>query len=322
MANVSTRTLWKGAITFGLVNVPIALHSGVVDDRRKMRMLDQQSGAPIGYKKIDKTTGDAVAKEDVVKGVEVDKGQYVTLTKDEIREALPKSTQTIEIECFVKIEDILVVYFEKPYFVSPVSRGQKVYALLRDVLKRTGRVGLGRIVLSNKQHLAIVTPMGNGMVVNLLRWATEVRDIEGLPLPGDAASVGVTERELKMGERLVLDLSDAWQPERFVDEFKEKVAALVEAKRKAGAVTNVVELMGEELAPSSADVVDLADLLRRSLSSGTEAAASAPAARERKAAAASPRRKAANDDRVAQRAAAASKPSSRARNSVKTTKDK
>jgi DNA end-binding protein Ku len=315
MATVSTRSLWKGAISFGLVHVPVVLHSAVVQDRPKMRMLGQASGAPIGYKKIDKSTGEAVAKEDVVKGVEVDKGQYVSLSPEEIHEALPKSTQTIEIECFVRLEDVPVVYFDKPYYVSPASRGQKVYALLRDILKRTGRAGLGRIVVSTKQHLAIVTPMGDGLVVNLLRWATEVRDIAGLRLPGDAASVGVTERELKMGEQLVLDQSEEWQPERYHDEFKEKLAALVDAKQKAGGVTNVVELIGEELAPASADLVDLTDLLRRSLRSGAEAA---PAARGRKdAGAASPRRKAANDDRVAQRAAAAAKPASRARSSVK-----
>lgn len=174
----------------------------------QFRMLDQETGGPIGYKKIDKTTGEAVAKEDVVKGLEVDKGEYVTLTLEEIREALPKTTQTIEIEAFVKLEEVPLAFFNKPYYVSPISKGQKAYALLRDVLRRTGRVGLGRVVVSRKQHLAIVAPQDKGLVVALLRWAEEVRDMKGLPLPGDAEAMGLTAREMKMGEQLVLDMAE------------------------------------------------------------------------------------------------------------------
>lgn len=277
MATVSTRTLWKGAISFGLVHIPVGLHSAIEDKRPKFRMLDQESGAPIGYKKFDKSTGEDVSKEDVVKGLEVDKGQYVTLTRDEIREALPKSTQTIEIEAFVKLEEVPLAFFNKPYYVSPISKGQKPYALLRDVLRRTGRVGLGRVVVSTKQHLAIVAPQDKGLVIALLRWAEEVRDMKGLPLPGDAEAIGLTEREMKMGEQLVLDMAEPWSPERFRDEFAEKVEALVEAKRKSGAITQVVELMPGEVTPS-ADIIDLTELLRQSLKSKVKATPSQPSA--------------------------------------------
>jgi DNA end-binding protein Ku len=292
-ATVSTRALWKGAISFGLVHVPVSLHSAIEDKRPKFRMLaesgssdgahDQGTAGPIGYQKIEKSTGAAVATEAVVKGLEVDQGQFVTLTKDEIREALPKSTQMVEIECFVKLEEVPIVFFEKPYYVCPINKGQKVYALLRDVLKRTRRVGLGRIVVSTKQHLAIVAPQGNGIVVNLVRWADEVRDMEGLPLPGESSSVGVTERDLKLGEQLVLELAEAWSPERFHDEFKAKLEALVELKRKSGEIKQVVERMPGGLTPS-ADIVDLTELLRQSLRSKV-APAPAPATRTPKRAA-------------------------------------
>lgn len=189
MATGSTRALWKGAISFGLVHIPIALHSATEDIRPKMRLLDQQSGAPVGYKKVDKSTGEEVSQGEITKGVEVGTGQYVTLSKEEIRAALPKTTQSIEIEAFVKLQDIPTFYYNKPYFVSPINRGQKVYALLRDVLKKTGRVGLGRVVISTKQHLAIVLAHGDALVINLLRWEQEIRDVGALPLPGAASDV-------------------------------------------------------------------------------------------------------------------------------------
>ena len=315
-APTPARTLWKGSISFGLVFIPIALHSATVEVRPKMRMLDVDTGAPVGYQKIDKSTGEAISQQQVVKGVEVDAGQYVTLTKDEIREALPKTTQTIEIESFVKFADVPAVYFNKPYFTSPTGKAQKVYALLRDVLRNTGRVGLGRIVVSTKQHLALVVPHGDGLLINLLRWHEEVRDQGGLQLPGDAKEVGLTARELQMGEQLVMDLADDWHPERFRDEFAEKVAALIEAKRKAGEVKQVAELMGAEVMPTSAEVIDLTELLRRSLQGGATPAASRPTPAKK---AAETRTKAvktaANDER--ERGVAAAKSSGKARASLR-----
>jgi DNA end-binding protein Ku len=317
MATVSARALWKGAINFGLVHVPVSLHSAIEDKRPKFRMLDKDTGGPIGYEKIDKSTGAAVATEAVMKGLEVDQGRFVTLTPDEIRQALPKSTQMVEIESFVKLEEVPIVFFEKPYYVSPINRGQKVYALLRDVLRRTGRVGVGRIVVSTKQHLAIVAPQGDGIVVNLVRWADEVRDMKALPLPGESSSVGVTERDLKLGEQLVLELAEAWSPERFHDEFKEKLDALIEMKRKSGAIKEVVELMPGELVPS-ADIVDLTELLRQSLRSKAPPTP-APAARTAK--------RAANDEAPSRRqepalAAAAAKGSGKSRATAKPTRVK
>lgn len=265
-APTSTRTAWKGAISFGLVHIPIALHSATQDTRPKMHMIDKKTNAQVGHKNYDKSTGKEVAKEDIVKGMETDKGHFVVLSKEEIQEALPKTTGTIGIEQFVKQSDIPLTYYEKPYYVSPAAKGGKPYALLREVLKRTERVGLGKIVLSNKQHLAIIAPQEDALVLLLLRWEAEVRDTAGLPLPGTAKDEGITERELKMGENLVLELDAKWAPEQYEDEYVAKLEQVVEAKKKAGDVKTLTGVVADEIVPAQgADIIDLTELLRRSL---------------------------------------------------------
>jgi len=277
-APTSTRTSWKGAISFGLVHIPIALHSATQDIRPKMHMIDKNTNAPVGHKNYDKSTGKDVAQEDIVKGMETEKGHFVTLTKEEIAQALPKTTGTIGIEQFVRQADIPLTYYEKPYYISPQSKGSKPYALLRDVLKRTERVGLGKIVLSNKQHLAIISPQDNALVMLLLRWEAEVRDTAGLPIPGDAKSEGISDRELKMGESLVMELDGPWAPEQYHDEYVEKLEQVVEAKNKAGDVQTLTGIVEDEIVPGQgADIIDLTELLRRSLrgKAGAEASAAA-----------------------------------------------
>lgn len=256
------RALWKGAIGFGLVHVPVSLHSAVESNRPKMRMVVEDTGAAVGYQKIDTSTGAVLENDRITKGVEVSSGQFVTLSKDEIAKALPRSTQLIEIETFVKLEEVPPLYIEKPYFTSPQGRAGKVYALLRNVLQRTGRAGIGRVVLNSKQHLAMVLPQGKALAVCLLRWQEDMRSEEGLPLPDAATEAAVTERDLQLGEQLVLELAGPWKPEQYADDFKAKLAALVEAKRERGEVLQVEQPY--ELKPT-AEVVDLTELLRRSL---------------------------------------------------------
>jgi DNA end-binding protein Ku len=272
-APTSTRTSWKGAISFGLVHIPIALHSATQDISPKMHMIDKKTNAPVGHKNYDKSTGKEVAQDDIVKGLETEKGHFVTLSKEEIQQALPKTTGTIGIEQFVRQSDIPLAYYEKPYYVSPDAKGGKPYALLRDVLKRTDRVGLGKIVLSNKQHLAIIAPHDNALVLLLLRWEAEVRDTAGLPIPGSAKEEGISEKELKMAESLVMDLDSAWDPAQYHDEYVEKLDQLVEAKKKAGDVQTLTGIVEDEIVPAQgADIVDLTELLRRSLRSGGKSA--------------------------------------------------
>ena len=269
-APTSSRTLWKGAISFGLVHIPVTLHSATAENRMKFNLLDKSTMTPVGNQQVNKATGAAMEREEVVKGFEVEKDQFVVLTPEEIKAALPRSTQTIDMEAFVEREQIPSVYFHKPYYVSPAGKGgQKPFALLRETLERTGKVGIARVVISTKQHLAMLMPHGKGLVLNLLRWEDEVRDTAGLPWPGEDVSVSTA--ELKMAEQLVDAMAGDWQPDLFHDEFREKLMALVEQKAKEGGLRAVAPLPGEE-PPASAEVIDLTELLRRSLKGNAKAA--------------------------------------------------
>ena len=266
MPAASTRTTWKGAISFGLVHIPIELRSATVDTRPAFRWIDAKSKSAVGNQQVSKTTGEAIEPGEVVKGIEVDDGQFITLTKEEIRAALPRTTQTIEIESFVTAGSIPPAYFSKPYHVAPSGKGQKAYELLRATLVKTGKVGLARVVISTKQHLAALMPIERGLMLNLLRWSDEVRSVEGLPLP--EKSVQVSPRELKMAEMLVEELAADWDPDLFHDEFKEQLAALVKAKTKAGKIISVAGAEREEPDAGGADVLDLTEMLKRSLGKG------------------------------------------------------
>ena len=156
------RVLWKGAISFGLVHIPVALYSATVDHSIDFDWLDKRSMDPVGYKRVNKKTGKEIAREQIVKGVEYEDGQYVVLSDKEIADAYPKTTQTIEIETFVPADSIPFVYLERPYYVAPINRGAKVYALLRETLQRSGRIGVARVVIQTKQHLAALVPVGPG----------------------------------------------------------------------------------------------------------------------------------------------------------------
>ncbi len=316
MAPSSTRTLWKGAISFGLVHIPITLHSATAENRMKFNLLDKRTMNPVGNQQVNKATGEAMTKEEVVKGFEYEKDQYVVLSPDEIKAALPKSTQTIEIEAFIDGSQIPTAYYNKPYYVAPASKGQKPYLLLLETMRRTGKVGIARVVISTRQHLAALVPSDEGLVLELLRWSDEVRDTAGLPLP-DAGETKVTERELKMAEQLVGELEDEWKPEAFHDEFREKLEQVVEQKVKAGEGEHIMKPLEGEEVKTSADIIDLTELLKRSLRKGGGKAEAEEEADKPAAPKPASRRKAANDEEAPARRAAASKSSGRSSASVK-----
>ena len=263
------RVLWKGAISFGLVHIPVALYSATTDHGIDFDWLDKRTMDPVGYKRINKKTGREIPREQIVKGVEYEDGEYVVLSDKEIAAAYPKTTQTIEIETFVPANGIPFVYLERPYYVAPINRGAKVYALLRETLQRSGRVGVARVVIQTKQHLAVLVPVGPGLVLNLLRWGADIRPWKDLPLPSeDAKKAGLTERELKMARQLVEDMSGDWDPMEFKDEFKDEILRLVDRKVKAGQTETVTQPEPEEGQSSEskgAKIIDLTELLQRSL---------------------------------------------------------
>ena len=258
------RAIWKGAISFGLVHIPVSLVSATSSQGVDFDWLDKRSMDPVGYKRINKATGKEINKENIVKGVAYEKGRYVVLSEEEIRSAHPKSTQTIEIIAFVASDQIPLQNIDTPYFLAPDKRGGKVYALLRETLKKTGKVALANVVLHTKQHLAALMPLESALVLVMLCWPAEVRSLDELELPSDVTKPSLAKGELDMAKRLVEDMSADWQPEDYRDSFQEKIMALVAKKAKAGKIEDVESQEGSE-ERKSADVIDLTELLKRSL---------------------------------------------------------
>ncbi|VWX57730.1 Non-homologous end joining protein Ku [Burkholderiales bacterium 8X] len=273
-----SRVLWKGAITFGLVHIPVALHTASTEQGVDFDWLDKRSMDPVGYKRINKKTGKEIDKENIVKGVAYESGHYVIISPEEIAAAYPRTTQTIEIQRFIDASDIPFLYLERPYYVAPVNKGEKVYALLRETLLKTGKVGLAKVVIQTKQHLAALVPSGPALVLNLMRWGDEIKSLEGLDLPSEGVKgAKLSANEMKMAEQLVDDMSGDWDPDDFKNEFKNSIMKLVEKKVKAGDTETVIQ--PEEEAPGeSAEVIDLTELLARSLK-GKKPAVKAPAAK-------------------------------------------
>ncbi|AZE89180.1 Ku protein [Pseudomonas orientalis] len=276
------RAIWKGAISFGLVHIPVSLVSATSSQGVDFDWLDKRSMDPVGYKRINKATGKEINKENIVKGVAYEKGRYVVLSEDEIRSAHPKSTQTIEIIAFVASDQIPLQNIDTPYFLAPDKRGGKVYALLRETLKKTGKVALANVVLHTKQHLAALMPLESALVLVMLRWPAEVRSLDELELGSDVTKPTLAKGELDMAKRLVEDMSADWQPEEYRDSFQEKIMALVEKKAKAGKIEDVESTEGSE-ERKSADVIDLTELLKRSLAGKPAAKKTAPKKSNKKA---------------------------------------
>ena len=265
------RAIWKGAISFGLVHIPVSLVSATSSEGVDFDWLDKRSMDPVGYKRINKATGKEISKDNIVKGVAYEKGRYVVLSEEEIRSAHPKSTQTIEIIAFVAADQIPLQNIDTPYFLAPDKRGGKVYALLRETLKKTAKVALANVVLHTKQHLAALMPLDSALVLVMLRFPAEVRSLDELELGSDVTKPSLTKGELDMAKRLVEDMSADWQPDAYRDSFQEKIMALVAKKAKAGKIEDVESQEGSE-ARKSADVIDLTELLKRSLAGQASAA--------------------------------------------------
>ncbi|UAW97754.1 Ku protein [Halopseudomonas nanhaiensis] len=282
------RSIWKGAISFGLVHIPVGLVSATSSQGVNFDWLDKRSMDPVGYKRINKATGKEIDRDNIVKGVEYERGQYVVLSDDEIRTAHPKATQTIDIFAFVESREIPLPNIEKPYFLSPDKRGEKVYALLRETLVRTGKVALANVVVRTRQQLAALMPLDDALMLVMLRWPSEVRGIDYLDLTDAVKDVKLSKGELDMATRLVDDMTTSWQPEEYRDSFQERIMELVEEKAEKGEIESVDK---DETSPDerrASNVTDLTELLKRSLAgkapakggkSGGSAAGSKPAAK-------------------------------------------
>ena len=271
------RSLWKGAISFGLVHIPVEMYTAVSEKSLELTMLDKRDFAPVGFKRYNKGNDKEVTWDDIVKGYEYSDGEYVVLSEEDLRRANVEATQTIDILAFVDADQVPLLYYEQPYYLAPGKGGDKVYALLRETLKKTGKIGIATVVIRVKQHLAALVCVGDTIVMNTLRFADEIRDTDDLKIPAASAkNATITDKELKMAMALVEGMSEEWKPEQYHDTYREDVMAIVEEKVKSKQ-TKTITMPGKEKAPaSSGNVIDLVALLQQSIGKKPGKAAPAP----------------------------------------------
>ncbi len=224
------RPIWSGAISFGLVNVPVKLYSAVSPKDVRFHQLEASTKARIRQKRVSSATGEEVPYDQIIKGYELAPDTYVPIAPEELDALDPKATKTIDIEDFVDLDTIDPIYFERPYYLVPDKGGMKAYALLREAMRETNKVGIARMVLRTKQYLAAIRPKDDALVLETMLYADEVvpeEQLDGLPEPGE---VEVRDRELQMARQLIESLSTEFEPAKFRDEYRERVLALIEAK--------------------------------------------------------------------------------------------
>ncbi|MGH7857377.1 MAG: Ku protein, partial [Candidatus Binatia bacterium] len=249
------RPIWQGSLQFGLVTIPVGHFPAEAPDDLDLDLLDKRNMARVGYTKVNKETGEPVPSEELVKGYAVDDGRYVVVTDKEIKGASPEATQTIDIVEFVDAAAVDTIYYDRPYFIAPSKHGTKPFALLREALRRSEKVGIARLVIRTRQYVAAVYPWQRTIVVHLLRYQHELRDPGQLDLPAAGASKpGVGTKELDMAERLIEGMVEAWDPSAFKDDYRKKLLDLIKKKAKAGDEWEVPEV---ETRRPKAPVVDL-----------------------------------------------------------------
>jgi len=257
------RPIWKGSLSFGLVTIPVSLYSAEKHDTLRFRQLDRRDNAPLREKRVSEKSGREVAWEDVVKGYEYEPGEFVVLEPDDFVRANVKATQTIDIVQAVQRGDIPVQYFETPYYLVPAKAGRKAYQILRETLKRSQRVAIATVVLRARQHLAAVMPEGDALMLDMLRYSYELRSLEELDIDLEALTGEQPgEKEVELAEQLVAALDAPWEPEQYHDQYRDDLLEMIERKAKSGEVQEIRE---EEAAPAEANVVDMMELLRRSV---------------------------------------------------------
>jgi DNA end-binding protein Ku len=263
-AKSRARPLWQGTINFGLVNIPVALHSAEANSSIDFDLLDRRDFSRVRYRRVNEKTGREVPWNEIVKGYEYEKGEYVALSDDDFLKANVTATQSIDILDFVDGSDMSPIYFDKPYYVTPAKNGQRAYALLREVMKRTGKVGIARVVVRTRQHLAALLVDGPVLILNLLRFSHELRDASALDLPAQRSAAG-SNQELKMAEQLVEAMAGKWDPKKYRDEYHEDILRMIDKKIKSGH-TKVIE-PAEAVPPPKRQgkVVDIMHLLRQSM---------------------------------------------------------
>jgi DNA end-binding protein Ku len=263
------RALWKGSISFGLVNIPVELHTAVRNHRPKFRMLHAKDKSPVRFERVCIRDGTPVAWEDLVKGYEYQEGRFVVITQDDFKAAALEKTRTVDIVDFVEAEEIDDRFFETPYYLVPSKGGERAYALLREAIRESKRIGIAKFIMRDAQHLAAVEAIEDAIVLTIMRFDDELVDVAGFDLP---SAKDVRKPELDMAKALVNSLAAEWDPSKYTDQYRENLMRIIKAK-----VEGAEPELESPQEPRQAEVVDLMERLRRSLGQAGEAKAARPA---------------------------------------------
>jgi DNA end-binding protein Ku len=280
------RAIWKGAVSFGLVYIPVELYSAARSSTLDLSLLDSRDFAPIGYQRVNKKTGKTVDWGDIVKGYEYKKGEYVALSDEDFRQANVKASQTIEITSFTRSAEIAPSYYETPYFLAPTKGGEKGYVLLREALQRTDKVGVGSIVMRGRQHFGVISADKRALLFNTLRFSAELRSLDDLELSTPSSKSGsVSSKEVALAEKLLGEMSSPFKPEEYHDTYRADLMARIEDKVRKHE-THVLTPKDKSVRENkkSAEVIDLMAVLKKSLESrgAPPKRAAAPARRRRR----------------------------------------
>lgn len=261
-------SIWKGSISFGLLNIPVTLQKAEEEKEMNFSMLDEKDLAPIKYKKINAKSGKEVPWERITKGFEYEKGRFIIINKEDLKAANPKASQTIDIEDFVELSEIDFMFMEKPYYLVPQKNGVKGYFLLAEALKKTKKVAIAKVVIRTKQHLVAVMTRGNFLVLEILRFSHEVLETNEVKYFTDIARPKFSPKEIKMAEELIVGMTSKWKPDQYKDTYYSDVMKIIKMKIKKGHGKEIDYHDFEETIeerPKPGKVIDLMPLLKKSL---------------------------------------------------------
>lgn len=263
------RPIWTGTLSFGLLNVPISLMSGERRTDIHFKMLDSRNKQPIRYERVNAETGEEVPWKDIVKAFEYDKGSYVVIDKETLKEAAPDSHESIDINAFVHVDEIAPPFFEKPYFLVPGKKAEKGYVLLRETLRKTKRIGIGRVVIRTREYLCAVMPQGDALLLNLLRYPQELVQADEYKFPdASTKSYRISDAEFDMATKLIESMAGEWTPGDYKDEYRERLTKVIKSKLKSKGVVKALPQDDEKLPEdATTNVVDFMSLLKKSLDS-------------------------------------------------------
>jgi len=264
------RPIWTGNLSFGLLNVPVSLMSGARSNDISFRMLDARDRKPIRFERVNAETGEEVPWKEIVKAFEYDKGSYVVIEKADIAAASPETHESVEIEAFVDADAIDIRYFEKPYVLVPGKKAEKGYVLLRETLRKSGKIGVARVVIRTREYLSAVMPLGDALVLMMMRYPQELVDPAEYKLPeGNTGDYRISPKELEMATQLVDSMATEWNPDAYRNEFRERLSEIIRKRIKdKGATTQVLEEPATS-EDATTNVVDFVALLQKSLGDKT-----------------------------------------------------